>query len=82
MKGVEAEYGVLLEISRDRSLISILGLEEDVREAANKVLTMIEERSIVEEKVRMSRPVLVNCFLCAGTYTLRKQDASIDRSVL
>lgn len=80
-RALQTEDSVLIEISTDRCLVSIFGLEDDVRSVADKMIQLIEDKSIVEVNVSAMKIFVLRCLLAAGSVILRRIQTNHDVSI-
>ena len=72
LKAIESENGVIVNIYSEMSIVSILGLEDDVRVAANTLMDLINDKVVCQEMIEVDKYITKNCLISSEEKILNK----------
>lgn len=68
---LQEEFGVAINVNRDRSTVEVVGMRGDVSAALMKIKDIVETNREVEEVIKLEKHVLLGCLMGAGGQVMR-----------
>lgn len=68
---LQEEFGVAINVNRERSTVEVVGMRPDVNAAVIKIKEIVETNKEVEEIIQLEKHVLLGCLMASGGQPLR-----------
>lgn len=68
---LQEEFGVAINVNRERSTVEVVGMRPDVNAAVAKIKEIVETNREVEEIIQLEKHVLLGCLMASGAQNLR-----------
>ena len=68
---LQEEFGVAINVNRERSTVEVVGMRPDVNAAVVKIKEIVETNKEVEEIIQLEKHVLLGCLMASGAAPLR-----------
>lgn len=68
---LQEEFGVAINVNRERSTVEVVGMRPDVNAAVAKIKEIVETNKEVEEIIQLEKHVLLGCLMASGAQNLR-----------
>lgn len=71
VSALQEEFGVAINVNRDRNTVEVVGMRPDVTAALTKIKDIVETNKEVEEVIKLEKHVLLGCLMGAGGQVMR-----------
>ena len=78
IRALESTHNVVLNIPKDNQVLSILGYAADVRQAANALFDLIEDKREFEERIQLDKSTMLTCIAGPGGQNIRALQNELD----